>query len=84
MLYTTEKITVPADGDYIATIPGGWQVGIVVDGQPDPAPIESTLPDASGQLHRRDLVGLWTEQQVRAAPPGLQLRLGRVVGPGAA
>ncbi|KAB1909045.1 hypothetical protein F8279_04940 [Micromonospora sp. AMSO1212t] len=73
MLNNSASIEDPSTGDYIATISGGPRVGILVDGQPDPAPFESTLPDASRQLHRSELLGLRAGQQVSTSPPGLPL-----------
>ncbi len=72
---------VPADGTYIASVSGGELVGIMVDGRPDPAPFESTLPDAHLQTHRRELL-LRAGQVVTTSPPGRRLWVDRVDAPG--
>jgi hypothetical protein len=73
------SIKVELDGTYHATTDGGPRVGITVDGQPDPAPFESTLPDAYLQHHRREL-RLTAGQVVATSPPDRGLWLERVGG----
>lgn len=80
MFSTEGSITVESDGTYLATTDGGRQVGITVDAQADPAPFESTLPDAHLQPHRRELQ-LAAGQEVATSPPGRRLWLQQVNSP---
>ena len=53
------RIVVPATGTYIASTDGGAHVGIVVDGQPDPAPSASAATSTLRPTASRSYAAWW-------------------------